>query len=382
MFADKFFLSKVKADGDGDPSVFFENILHCLQLPSCDQLLIIDCCYAAKAFTENYIGGTRKFELLTSAAAHERCPAPSVSGSFTTLLNERLRHLVLNRADGFSTSQLFSELYHNSKGIKPHHFNQSRHNYGNIWLRPQVSHTMPLSEGDSTYVRLTLRLDELDPAIMNEVATSLQYIPHVNQARIDHVYAPRRQLHNFMSSVFKAKKLRPLVKKLQERRAAKKVEALKHGDHRDPPSPTLVKLLLKQKQKPVFDWSHTEIFQVTTKKSGTWPPSYADNPSRIEPSSRQSSFVMKRVHVPAPDDRPHKSIFSHISIPWEQSMSIVEAYSPVSCHGFRGILYPDGMLPVIMWCSALSALILFLLDQKECVQFGSAVFRSRRCEAY
>lgn len=184
-----------------------------------------------------------------------------------------------------------------------------------------------------------------------------------------------------MSSVLKAKKLRPLVKSLQERRAAKKVEALKHGDHRDPPSPTLVKLLLKQKEKPVFDWSHTEVFQVSTKKSGTWPPSQADNPSRIETSSRQSSFAMKRFHVPAPDHRPHRTPSSQISISLEQSMSIVEAYSPVRCHGFRRFFCPDGMLPVIMWCSALSALILFLLEQKDYIQCGSALFRSRRCEA-
>lgn len=170
-----------------------------------------------------------------------------------------------------------------------------------------------------------------------------------------------------MSSVLRAKKLRPLVKSLQEKRAAKKVEALKHGDHRNPPSPALVKLLLKQEQKPVFDWSHTEIFQVSTKKSGTWPPSQADNSSRIESSSRQSSFVTKRVHVPAPDHRPHRNLSSRTSISLEQSMSIVEAYSPVSCQGFLRIFYPDGMLPVIMWCSALSALILFLLDQKDYV---------------
>ena len=185
-----------------------------------------------------------------------------------------------------------------------------------------------------------------------------------------------------MNFVVKAKKLRPLVKSLEEKGATKKVEAMKHGDHRDPPSPTLVKLLLNQKQKPVFDWTHTERFQVSTKKSGTWPPSQAYNPSRIESSSRQSSFVMKRVDVAAPDDKAHRSLSSQLSISLEQSMSIVEAYSPVSRHRFRRFLYPDGMLSMIMWCSALSALILFLLNQKDYVQLGVVVFRSRRCEAY
>ena len=185
-----------------------------------------------------------------------------------------------------------------------------------------------------------------------------------------------------MSSVVKAKKLRPLIKSLQQKRAAKKVEALKHGDHRDPPSPTLVKLLVNQKQKPVFDWTHTEILQVSTKKSGTWPPSQADNPSRIESSSRQSSFVVKRVDVPAPDDKAHRSLSSHLSISLEQSTGIVEVYSPTSRHRFRRFFCPDGMLSMIMWCSALSALVLFLLSQKDFVQSGAVVFRSRRCEAY
>ena len=372
-------------------------------MPSCDQLLIIDYCFAAKAFTHDYVGGKRKFELLTSAAANEKCPAPSLPGSFTNLLNERLWHLVQNRANGFSTSQLFSELYHNAKVIKPHHFNQSRHNYGNIWLRPQVTNTMPASEGDGTYLHFTLRLnEELDPAIMNEIATSLQYVPHVNQARIDHVYAPKRQLDNFMGSVLKIKKLRPLVKSLQERRAAKKVEALKHGDHRDPPSPTLVKLLCKQNQNPVFDWSHTEIFQVSTKRSGTWPPYHADKPSRIKSSSRKSSSVKSRVDVPdpgalpvpnlsprsnkptnvsLPGDKAHRSL-SLISISLQQSMSIVEAYSPANRHRFRRCFDPDGLLLVVMWCSALLAIMLFLLDQRDYIHSGCALFRSRSCEAY
>ena len=259
------------------------------------------------------------------------------------------------------------------------------------------------SEGDSTYVHFTLRLnEELDPAIMNEIATSLQYVPHASQIRIDHVYAPKRQLDNFMSSVLKAKKLRPLVKSLQERRAAKKLEALKHGDHRDPLSPTLVKLLCKQKQKHVFDWSGTEISQVPTKRSGTWPPSQADKPSRIKSFSRKSSSVKHRVDIPAPGallvpspsprdvkttkpslpgDKAYRSLCS-LSISLERSMSIVEAYSPVSRHRLRRFCYPDGMLPVIMCCSALSAFVLFLLNQNDYVQLGCAVFRSRRCEAY
>ncbi len=237
---------------------------------------------------------------------------------------------------------------------------------------------------------------------MNEIATRLQYIPHTNQIRIDHVYAPKRQLDNFMNFVTKAKKLRPLVKSLQERRAAKKVEALKHGDHSDPLSPTLVKMLLNQKQKHVFDWSLTEMSRVFIKKSGTWPPSQADKPSRIKSSSRKSSFVENRVDVPTPStllvpspsprgvrttkpslpgDKAYRSLSSS-SISLERSMTIVEACSPVSCHRLRRFYYPDGILPVIMYCSALSAFVLFLLNQKDYVQLGCAVFRSRRCEAY
>ena len=236
---------------------------------------------------------------------------------------------------------------------------------------------------------------------MNEIATSLQYVPHVNQIRIDHVYASKRQLENFRGSVVKINKIRLLVKRLLKNRAAKKIEALKHGDHRDPPSPALVKLLCKQKQNPVFDWSQTEMFQVSTKRSGTWPPFHADKPSRIQSSSRQSSFVKSRFDIPDLSALSVSSLCSHsnkstndslpgvkayrslssISISLQQSMSIVEACSPVNRHRFRSCFYPDGLLLVVMWCSALSALVLFLRDQKDYIDWECALFSSRRCEA-
>ena len=237
---------------------------------------------------------------------------------------------------------------------------------------------------------------------MNEIATSLQYVPHVNQTRIDHVHAPKRKLEKFIGSMVKINKLRLLVKRVLKNRAAKKIDALKHGDHRDPPSPALVKLLCKQKQNPVFDWSETEMFQVSTKRSGTWPPSHADKPPRIQSSSRQSSFVKSRVGVPdlsalsvsslcshsnkstdgsLPGGKAYRSL-SSISISLQQSLSIVEACSPLNRHRFRSCFYPDGLLLVVMWGSALSALVLFLLDQKDYIRSGCTLFLSRRCEAY
>ena len=72
-------------DGSGDPTAFFNDIHACLRLPRCDQLMILDCCYSAKAFAPQHIG-KRKFELMASAAHDRESPAPHLPHSFTNTL--------------------------------------------------------------------------------------------------------------------------------------------------------------------------------------------------------------------------------------------------------------------------------------------------------
>ena len=100
-------------DGNGDPTAFFPDVLTCLRLPACDQLVILDCCFAAKAFAREHIG-KRKFELLTSAAHDARSPAPHYPTSFTKTLTDALRSLLKKNPKGFCTSDLYREAYHTS----------------------------------------------------------------------------------------------------------------------------------------------------------------------------------------------------------------------------------------------------------------------------
>ena len=285
-------------EGNGDPTAFFPDVLTCLRLPACDQLLILDCCFAAKAFAREHIG-KRKFELLTSAAHDARCPAPKSEISFTRTLTTAFRSLLKENPKGFSTTDLYREVYHSvplhSATTKPLLFDQSRHNFGKIWLMPQVlSDRPPKTEEEGRFLKLTFRLNE-DPnlAVMNELALKLQYLPHVDQIKFDDLYAPREQITNFMKAVVQAQKLRPLMRKMLARRKFQKITELKAGDNGVEASESLLKLHLEQNHHPVYDWSRakrvpghdpkdSEEARDRRKKIRTWPPaqakSYMDGP--------------------------------------------------------------------------------------------------------
>ena len=123
-------------DGTSDPTGFFENLEMCLRPNTCDQLLILDCGYAGKAFSHEAMG-KRKFEILASCAHDDICPPHG----FTTQLSECMQRLLKSSPDGFSISELYRELWHyrsaNKCGSRPLHFDESARDYGEIWLRPQ-----------------------------------------------------------------------------------------------------------------------------------------------------------------------------------------------------------------------------------------------------
>ncbi|KAL2037597.1 hypothetical protein N7G274_009710 [Stereocaulon virgatum] len=387
----KFKLSaKVRPDGDGDPNVFFNDILNCLQLPASDQLVIIDCCYAARAFARDFVGGKRKFDLLTSAAADAKSPAPILPGSFTKALNDCLRSLLQKCPNGFSTSHLFREIYHTVGDIKPVLFDLSRHNYGKIWLRPQRPVTATNSERDGTYLHLTVRLNEgPDPAIINELATSLQFLPHVNQVRYDHLYAPKGQLDDFFQSVLFMRRLRPLIRRLKDDRLAKKNEALKHGDHRDPPASSWVKMLLKQVHNPIFGVNGPEAYQDHRKKRSTWPPAAVDEPSKLRAISKRLLSI-KYNHDTRLSGAFVFDNFSRRVKTTDGSMTSVKASSnglrlmtlPLSVSQMlatneqQSQLFTNAMserfrhfdlIRLVMWCSMLFTLVFFCTELKSCM---------------
>ena len=315
--------------GDGDPTAFFPDVLTCLRLPACDQFLILDCCYAAKAFDREHIG-KRKFELLTSAAHNATSPAPHSSKSFTKTLTDALRSLLKENPKGFCTSDLYREAYHttplHSATTKPLLFDQSRHNFGKIWLMPQVLSDPPRKissedeDEEARFLKLTFRLNKTpDLAVMNELALNLQYLPYVDQIKFEDLYAPQQQITNFMRSVVQAQKLRPFIRKLQAKRKLQTVTQLKTGGNKAKTSDSFLKLHLEQNHHSVYDWSHAERVRKDDpkgfeqsrkrrKKTSTWPPaqrklgtSSADTVSaeyKVDgPGIVVTSFVPRRVQT-------------------------------------------------------------------------------------
>ena len=275
-------------EGEVDRSAFFPDVLACLRLPACDQLVILDCCYAALAFGPEHIG-KRKFELLTSAAYDRTSPAPKYSeSSFTTMLTKVLRSLLKENPKGFSTGYLYRKVYHaipaHRDNTKPLLFDQSPHNLGSIWLMPQTLSDRPSkTEREGTYLTLSLRLNEdPNPAVMTELAKTLQNLPHVEQIRFEDLSAPEDQISNFILAVVQAQKIKPLVRKMQARRKRQGLAELKIGDKKIEASKSLLKLHFESHRHSIHNWdcvervhSHRpenyEGSRDREKKTGTWP---------------------------------------------------------------------------------------------------------------
>ena len=301
--------SKFANDGHGDPTAFFNDIRTCLRLPACDQLVILDCCYAARGFAREHVG-KRKLELLTSAAHDLICPAPKLPHSFTRTLNDTLIRLLNDNPNGFSTAHLYREVYHSAETVKPLLFDQARHSFGKIWLRPQIRSALPDSKEEGRFLKLTLKLNaQPEGAVMNELALQLQYLPHVDQVRFEDLYAPRKQITDFMRFVVQTQKLRPLMRKIYAKRQLRRVLALKRGDNVAGTPPSLLKLHLEQKHQPAYDWSsavrednHLDNGRSRDrrKKSGTWPPTRPDTFSTAISPSNNQLLAEYKVDLPGP----------------------------------------------------------------------------------
>ncbi|KAL8790443.1 MAG: hypothetical protein Q9213_000595 [Squamulea squamosa] len=283
---------KFEADGSGDPTLFMNDILGCCRLPACDQLLVVDCCSAANAFGPEHIG-KRKFEMIVSSGCKgeaAKVPAPLHPGSFTKSLYQVLQKLLQENKTGFVTSQLYREIYHSiPHKVKPWHFDQARRDYGRIWLRPIPTNMTerPSLDEEKAYLDLTLKLNkEPTSIVMNQLALQLQYLPHVDLVRFNKLYAPRRQIEDFMYFVRLATKLRPLVRKIHAKRRLKKLMASLPENERALQRPlSFVALYLDQKPSSACDWSSaldghnpspTSPLNSPSshrwKRSSTWPP--------------------------------------------------------------------------------------------------------------
>lgn len=181
-----------------------------------------------------------------------------MQGSFTKCLSDVLKMLLSSNPEGFSTSRLYRELFHAfdpqaNKPPRPHLFDQARDDLGRIWLRPQIetcAPTNPSREERSVHLKLSLQLNKPpNNALMNELATALQYLPHVDKVEFKDLYAPRRQLEIFTHSIIQAQRLRPLIRKIVAR---KRLKGLMEKIGRPP---SIRRMLLEQNHQSLYDWS-------------------------------------------------------------------------------------------------------------------------------
>ncbi|KAI4099618.1 MAG: hypothetical protein L6R37_005890 [Teloschistes peruensis] len=312
--------AKVEADPSGDPTLFFNDILGCCRLPTCDQLLILDCCHAAKAYGTETIG-KRKFEMIVSSGHKHMVPAPLQPGSFTRAFNAVLEKLLNENEDGFVTSQLYREIYHSiTHQVKPWHFDQARKNLGRIVLKPQppkAPKVTPVGKGPA-FLNLTLELDkEPDSIAMNQLALNLQYLPHVQKIRFEKLYAPRKQIEDFMLYVQRAAKLRPFLRMVQTRRRFKKFMAQSKTEKERQRASNIAKMWVGQSGvSSTCDWSSaldghnpspSSPISRRREKSFTWPPVQADSSAQAKSFSNRFFSLEYKLALPTTSSIP--SIF-------------------------------------------------------------------------
>ena len=277
---------KSDSGSDRDPAIFFNDFWNCTRWPSCDQLLIIDCCYAARAFVREP-SGKQKFEILSSASEHDLVPSPRQPGSFTTCLTTTLRKLIQDHPKGFCTSLLYRELYHHKNiARKPWLFDSAHQDHGKIWLRPQgpMSSRYPHKELGETRLSLTLRLQDTPDTqeVLTQIALKLQYLPYVDQVRFDNLYAPKRKIEKLLGFFVQAQKLRPLLRKIRRKRRMKSIREILTEEDTTASRRKFAKMMLELGDvHPAHDWpvlNHVDrngaIRKVSSHrrvKSSTWP---------------------------------------------------------------------------------------------------------------
>lgn len=258
-------------------------------MPCCDQLLILDCCHAEKAFTQEHEGKS-KFELFTSVGPKDDAPSPGRAGSFTAALNDVLRKLLKEHRNGFSTSKLYRELYHTlpAKRVRPHLFDLAKNTQERIWLRPLKTNHLPEIEGN-VFLNVTIRLKvdedtaeqpEILNVVMNRLAYKLQYLQDVDQIRFNSLSAPKARVQEFVRIVRIRQKLKPVIDKARQKIKLKKVKDIyrERADKKmDKPPLNAVKMFLDENPEQkrtgeINDWSSLELGPEPTWKMWLrWP---------------------------------------------------------------------------------------------------------------
>lgn len=255
----------------GDPQAFFPDVMRLLHVAHGDVLLIVDCCFAARAFSRQR-HGKRKFELLASSL--EMAPAPGQPGSFTAALIKVLKRLLSESEykTGISTSILYRELYHSPElsKYKPLLFDQSQFDYGKIWLRSRVPASAlvdpALPRPDTTLdLRLHLSLNKAELTnenrvglAMNRLARQLQYLPEVQLIDFLELHAGDAEVLMFLKASRRLTIVKKVIRILRDRvkeRKRRKLEVEASDPKRTlPRPPSFAEHLLKPALSATQDW--------------------------------------------------------------------------------------------------------------------------------
>lgn len=181
--------------------------------------------------------------------------APKHEGSFTRILSDVLDHLLDTEKykKGFSTSTLYRDIYHDTKmRNKPYLFDQSRYDYGKIWLRPlpATSEATVTPKKRGITIDLTLHLTEAPNGLMmNDLAKSLQYLPHVQEVDFARLHAPEKDVKLLRSSIKQLQYLLRWTRTVRARRGERE------SSNRHNRGENFVALLEKQHYRHLYDWN-------------------------------------------------------------------------------------------------------------------------------
>lgn len=189
-----------------------------------------------------------------------------------------LERLLKEHRKGFSTSQLYRELYHSLPAKpteRPHLFDLAKKTQERIWLRPlQIAHS---SEPDGDILlNVTIRLKvEKDTAeqpenlnvVMNRLAYRLQYLPNVDQISFKYLSAPKARLQEFRRMVLMRQKMMRVLDSARVRLKAKVLKDIckERPDKRlEKPPFNAIKMFLEEtpeqrRMGEANDWSSMEL---------------------------------------------------------------------------------------------------------------------------
>ncbi|PVI02228.1 hypothetical protein DM02DRAFT_310627 [Periconia macrospinosa] len=319
------------------PRISFKAIYEQLKHSETDTLLIVDSCFAAGAFVGQPFGG-RKCELFCSIAEGEWARAPGEEGSFTTILMRTLQEMIRNFPGGFSTSDLYREIYHQQhRAHKPFHFIQSRYDFGRIWLRPcrvkdPASQKKPVESEYSIDVRFhfSRSLDVLD---LNKVVKTLQHIPYVQLIKMQKMHGPNDTLADFIRLAYLANRLRPVLARVRRKLELKRARQLCSSDS-SPPSPSSRSTSTSERfhvQEPrdveLFDWSNAQA--VTPRKERLTSDQYfeAKKPKFVDLKLSFNNLKKHELHAaitnaaPQVFDRGTREQDTRVNVSWTEPCS-------------------------------------------------------------